>query len=128
MKILCAAVAVLIAASGPAHAGQPYEESLVECAVLLELLTGEQTPVPGQSAEMEYFVGTAANMRAKATHRKDSSYVERTAAAKRQIWHDRWDAGQWDDPENREELVEWWTYCFKFAEHLDVEGPTPFDE
>jgi hypothetical protein len=53
--------------------------------------------------------------------------VERTAAEKRQVWHDRWDAGKWDNLENREDLVEWWTYCFKFAEHLEVEGPIPFD-
>lgn len=127
MKTLCAAAALLCAATGPANAGQPFEESLVECAVLIELMTGEQTPVSGQSAELEYFVGTAANMRAEAVRRSDANYVERTAAEKRQVWHDRWDAGKWDNPENREHLVEWWTYCFKFAEHLEVEGPTPFD-
>ncbi|MCT4577211.1 hypothetical protein [Donghicola sp.] len=127
MKTLCAAAALLFAATGPANAGQPFEESLVECAVLIELMTGEQTPVSGQSAELEYFVGTAANMRAEAVRRSDANYVERTAAEKRQVWHDRWDAGKWDNLENREDLVEWWTYCFKFAEHLEVEGPTPFD-
>lgn len=77
---------------------------------------------------MGYYVGTAINMRAEAQSRQDAEYVARTAAEKRQIWHDRWDAGQWDYARNREELGDWMTYCFKFAEHLDVEGPTPFDQ
>lgn len=47
MKRLIGAAAVMIVSAGTAEAGQPFEESLVECAVLIELLTGEQTPVPG---------------------------------------------------------------------------------
>lgn len=128
MKTLIGAAVLAVFGAGPAVAGQPFEESLVECAVLIELMTGEQTPVPGESPEMDYYVGTAANMRSEAARRRDASYVQSTADEKRQLWHDRWDAGQWDNAENREELGEWWTYCFKFAEHLGVEGPTPFSQ
>ncbi|MEC9196595.1 MAG: hypothetical protein VX974_03225 [Pseudomonadota bacterium] len=128
MKTRIGLIAAMCLTPVVATAGQPFEESLVECAVLIDLLTGEQTPMPGDSAEMDFFVGTAKNMRAEALRRTNAAYVEKTDAEKRQLWHERWDAGQWDIPSNRQELSEWWTYCFKFADHLGVDGPTPFDK
>lgn len=127
MKAFALVLAGLMA-SGTAQAGQPFEESLVECAVLIEALTGDQTPVPGQNAMLDYYVGTATNMRAEAERMRNASYVSEMAVQKRVVWEKRWEDGNWDDPANRQEVADWMQYCFKFAEHLGVEGPTPFDK
>lgn len=116
--IYTAALGALVAA--PGHAGQPIKESLVECAVLVELLLGEQSFVPGQDEMLDIYTKAAVSMRAEATRQADAGYVSQVSAVKRDLWHQRWDEGQWDDPNNRADLAEWWTYCFKLAKHLDL--------
>ena len=103
-----------------AVAGQPIKESLVECAVLVELLLGEQSFAPGSSEALDLYTEAAASMRREATHLANEGYVTRTASKKRELWHQRWDAGDWDNPNNRQDLTDWWTYCFKLADHLDL--------
>ena len=90
--------------SGPVHAGQPIYESLVECAVMIELLISEQTPTPGESELLDVFHNGAVQMRLEAAQVKGAHYVEQTARAKREVWHRRWDEKGWDNPANRQEL------------------------
>ncbi|SNS75581.1 hypothetical protein [Tropicimonas sediminicola] len=104
--------------AAPGQAGQPLRESLVECSVLVELLLGEQSFQPGENAMIDLYVSASRSMREEALRRTSEGYVAETALAKREAWHARWDAGDWDDPANRDELVDWWTYCFKLADHL----------
>ena len=114
------AILAALAPAAPLRAGQPLHESLVECSVLIDLLLGEQSFVPGENEMIDLYVAGSASMMAEATRRSSPAYVRDMAATKRSLWHDRWDAGDWDNPANREELVEWWTYCFKLADHLDL--------
>lgn len=104
----------------PASAGQPIEESLVECAVMVELLLGEQSFIPGEDRSIDIYVGAAASMRRKASEMADADFVTRVADQKRDVWHDRWDSGGWDNPANRGDLQDWWRYCFKLADHLKL--------
>ncbi|SLN09775.1 hypothetical protein PEL8287_00100 [Roseovarius litorisediminis] len=104
----------------PLQAGQPIHESLVECAVLVELLIGEQTPVPGQNKMLDFYTRAAHLMRTEAARQRDMAYVAETSRVKRAAWHQRWDENGWDEPENREELVEWFTYCMKLGQHLKL--------
>ena len=120
MRPLASAAALAACLATPVQAGQPLHESLVECSVLVDLLLGEQSFVPGENDFIDLYVAASASMRDEAVRRKSETYVSKIAREKRAVWHDRWDAGNWDDPANREELVDWWTYCFKLAEHLDL--------
>ena len=106
--------------TAPVHAGQPFHESLVECSVLIDLLMGEQSFAPGDNKMLDVYAAASASMRREALRRSSAGYVTDMAATKRRVWHERWDAGDWDRPENRAELVEWWSYCFKLADHLDL--------
>lgn len=120
LRGVLAASLLSMALSNPANAGQPIKESLVECAVLVELLLGEQSFIPGQNKVLDTYAKAAASMRRAALQKADEGYVTRTADNKRAVWHQRWDAGDWDNPANRDELIEWWTYCFKLADHLNL--------
>lgn len=120
MQELIFAVALGGLLAVPANASQPIKESLVECAVLVELLLGEQSFVPGQNEMLDLYTKAAASMRAEAARQADAGYVTRMSAVKRDLWHQRWDEGQWDDPNNRADLAEWWTYCFSLAKHLEL--------
>ncbi len=118
-RLLLAAMLVCLPLP-PAYAGQPIKESLVECAVLVELLLGEQSFSPGSNEMLVLYTKAAASMRREATMMSNEGYVTRTASNKRDLWHQRWDAGDWDNPNNRQDLTDWWTYCFKLADHLDL--------
>lgn len=107
--------------TAPVQAGQPYHESLVECSVLIDLLMGEQSFVPGDNKMLDFYAAASATMRQEALRRSSKSYVTTMAGIKREVWHNRWDAGDWDRRENRAALVDWWTYCFKLAEHLELD-------
>ena len=120
MKPVFLAAAIACLPLAPAHAGQPIKESLVECAVLVELLLGEQSFAPGGNEMLDLYTSAAAAMRREATKMANEGYVSRVAASKRDLWHKRWDQGDWDNPDNRSELTDWWTYCFKLADHLQL--------
>ncbi|MEM8730397.1 MAG: hypothetical protein AAGF79_10815 [Pseudomonadota bacterium] len=120
MRLFLLSLALGFGISGPAKAGQPYHESLVECAVLIDLMLGEQSFVPDQNGMIDLYVAASNAMRAEAERRSSANYVTRTAQAKRAVWHERWDAQGWDQPENRQDLVAWWTYCFKLGRHLNL--------
>lgn len=110
----------IVVCAAPVGAGQPIHESLVECSVMIELLTGEQSSIPGQNDALDFYADASRALRNEAVRRTSQDYVERTARTKRQVWHQRWDEGQWDNPLNRGELIEWWQYCFKLGKHLDL--------
>jgi hypothetical protein len=118
--------AVLIGGfAAPTHAGQPIHESLVECSVLIDLLLGEQSVQPGQNAMLDLYAAASNAMRAEAVRRTSEDDVLEMSDWKRTQWHERWDAGGWDDPAKRADLVDWWTYCFKLADQLDLRPEAP---
>ncbi|MBB93916.1 MAG: hypothetical protein CML68_04830 [Rhodobacteraceae bacterium] len=116
-------IALGLSAPAPVNAGQPLHESMVECAVLFELLLGEQSFIPGQNEMIDLFVAGAKEMRREAEERSSARYVRKTSAQKVETWHLRWDAGNWDQPANRGELGEWVEYCFSLADHLELKQP-----
>ena len=120
MRNLLLAGALACVPLSSAQAGQPIKESLVECAVLVELLLGEQSFLPGKNKMLDLYTNAAIVMREKAASMADTVYVARVATVKRDVWQLRWDEGEWDNPENRQGLADWWTYCFKLADHLDL--------
>ncbi|MBJ3761845.1 hypothetical protein ILP92_03665 [Maribius pontilimi] len=114
---------LLLAALAPAQASQPIHESLVERGVLVDAMIGQQTPIVGSSDFLDMYVHAAEQFRLEATRRSDAAYVGEMSRRKLHVWEDRWDAGDWDDPANRGELVDWWTYCFKLYDHVGLTGP-----
>ena len=64
----------------PVHAGQPIHESLVECAVLIGLLLGEQSVQPGEKDLITVYADAAQAMRTEATRPSSSGYVTQMAA------------------------------------------------
>ncbi|SFB81201.1 hypothetical protein [Tropicimonas isoalkanivorans] len=109
----------------PTHAGQPLYESLVECSVLIDLLMGEQSFQPGQNEMLDLYAAASNAMRAEALRRSSEDYVVEMSDQIRTLWHERWEADGWDDPGKRGALIEWWTYCFKLADHLELTPETP---
>lgn len=119
-KSFLAGAAITCMTAFPTQAGQPIKESLVECAVMVELLLGEQSFAPGGNDMLDLYTKAAATMRREAVKKSNEDYVSRTAATKRDLWHKRWDEGDWDNPDNRSDLLDWWGYCFKLADHLEL--------
>ena len=116
-------VAALLMTSTSVEAQQPIHESLVECSVLVDLMIGEQSKPKDQYEMVDFYVDASRIFRQAAVERSNTAYVTKTSVEKRLVWHQRWDAGQWDDPANRGDLVQWWTYCFKLADHLKLPEP-----
>lgn len=121
MKVRAIALAATLATTS-AQAGQPIHESLVECSVLVDLLIGPESPADGNRM-LDFYVRASQAMRDEAERRTDAQYVRAVSAQKNDLWHQRWDNGDWDDLGNRGELEEWVTYCFKLADHLDLDLP-----
>ena len=103
----------------PAQA-QPLNESLVECAVLVDALLGEEGRAQAGNQQVDFWIGFEEVLRTSAIQRAGQPYWDATAPIKRDTWVARWAGETPDHPQNMTETADWMDYCLSLADHLQL--------
>lgn len=119
MKRLIFAAVVAAGLGAPAVA-QPINESLVECAVLVDRMLGDDVPAAGSNPQVDFWVSFEVALRTSSIERSGQAYWDDTSVLKQAVWSQRWNGQPPEHPDNVDEAMEWMDYCLSLADHLQL--------
>ncbi len=112
-------VSGLVMLGSPLQA-QPLNESLVECAVLVDSLLGDEGRAQAGNPQVDFWIGFEQTLRVSAIERAGEPYWNDMAPTKQVTWTERWGGQTPDHPQNMGETAEWMDYCLSLADHLQL--------